>query len=59
MSRFGNVTYDANAQTATIGAGLTWSDVYKALVPQGVNVVGGRQTTVGVSGLTLGGGVFP
>lgn len=44
------VTYDPNAGTATIGAGLIWDDVYQALEPYGVNVLGGRVTGVGVAG---------
>lgn len=56
MSRFSEVTYDASSQTAVIGAGLIWDDVYAALAPHGVNVLGGRVTGVGVAGFTLGGG---
>ncbi|KAH9834776.1 uncharacterized protein C8Q71DRAFT_766331 [Rhodofomes roseus] len=56
MARFNNVTYDASAGTATIGAGLIWDDVYAELEPYNVNVVGGRVTGVGVAGFTLGGG---
>ncbi|KAG5640496.1 hypothetical protein DXG03_008325, partial [Asterophora parasitica] len=56
MSRFSEVTYDAASQTAVIGAGLIWDDVYAALAPHNVNVVGGRVTGVGVAGFTLGGG---
>lgn len=56
MTPFSQVTYDAATQTATIGAGLIWDDVYAALAPYGVNVVGGRVTGVGVAGFTLGGG---
>lgn len=56
MYRFSEVTYDANSSTATIGAGLIWDDVYTALAPFGVTVVGGRVTGVGVAGFTLGGG---
>ncbi|KAH7920768.1 FAD-binding domain-containing protein [Leucogyrophana mollusca] len=56
MYRFSDVDYDAAAQTATIGAGLIWDDVYAALEPYDVNVVGGRVTGVGVAGFTLGGG---
>ena len=58
MSRFSEVSYDPGAQTVRIGAGLIWDDVYAALEPHGVNVVGGRVTGVGVAGLTLGGGMF-
>ena len=56
MYRFSDVKYDAASQTAEIGAGLIWDDVYAALEPHGVNVVGGRVTGVGVAGFTLGGG---
>lgn len=56
MSRFNGVTYNADAQTASIGTGLVWDDVYAALEPYGVSVVGGRVTGVGVAGFTLGGG---
>ncbi|TFY74250.1 hypothetical protein EWM64_g9763 [Hericium alpestre] len=56
MTRFSNVTYDASSQTADIGAGLVWDDVYAALEPHGVNVIGGRVSGVGVAGFTLGGG---
>lgn len=56
MSRFSDVIYDAAAQTATIGAGLLWDDVYAQLEPHNVNVVGGRISGVGVAGFTLGGG---
>ena len=56
MYKFSEVDYDADAGTATIGAGLIWDDVYAALAPFGVNVVGGRVTGIGVAGLTLGGG---
>ncbi|KAG6380802.1 hypothetical protein JVT61DRAFT_5186 [Boletus reticuloceps] len=55
-SRFANVIYDAATQTATIGAGLIWDEVYAALEPYGVNVAGGRVSGIGVAGFTLGGG---
>ncbi|OSX58521.1 hypothetical protein POSPLADRAFT_1152722 [Postia placenta MAD-698-R-SB12] len=56
MSRFRHVDYDPSSQTATIGAGLVWDDVYSALDRYNVNVVGGRNSGVGVAGLALGGG---
>ncbi|KAG7095625.1 hypothetical protein E1B28_006349 [Marasmius oreades] len=56
MSRFSEVTYDAQSQTVVIGTGITWDDVYAALAPHNVNVVGGRVSGVGVAGFTLGGG---
>ncbi|KAI0088401.1 FAD dependent oxidoreductase [Irpex rosettiformis] len=56
LTRLNEVTYHAVNQTATVGAGLVWDDVYEGLEPHGVNVVGGRVTGVGVAGFTLGGG---
>lgn len=56
MARFSEVTYDQASQTAIIGSGLIWDDVYAALEPFNVIVVGGRVTGVGVAGFTLGGG---
>ncbi|KAG6848974.1 hypothetical protein H0H87_003319, partial [Tephrocybe sp. NHM501043] len=55
MVRFSEVSYNASTQTAVAGGGLVWDDVYSALAPFGVNVVGGRKTGVGVAGFTLGG----
>ncbi|KAH9946908.1 FAD dependent oxidoreductase [Amylocystis lapponica] len=56
MSRLSEVNYDADTETADVGAGLVWDDIYSALEPYGVNVVGGRVTGIGVAGFTLGGG---
>ncbi|KAH9035513.1 FAD-binding domain-containing protein [Lactarius pseudohatsudake] len=54
MIRFNNVTLGSG--TVELGPGLTWDQVYAALDPTGVNVIGGRVPGVGVAGLTLGGG---
>ena len=56
MSRFNGVVYNADSNTADVGAGLVWDDVYAALEPYDVNVVGGRVSGVGMAGFTLGGG---
>jgi FAD/FMN-containing dehydrogenase len=56
MSRFNETKVDSTSGTVEIGAGLTWDKVYAALESTGVNVVGGRNPGLGVSGLTLGGG---
>jgi hypothetical protein len=56
MTRFNDIVIREDYQTVEVGAGLTWTDVYKYLVPKGLNVVGGRLNGVGVAGLTLGGG---
>ncbi|KAN0100246.1 hypothetical protein V8E55_000230 [Tylopilus felleus] len=56
MFRFSDLAYDDTTQTARIGAGLIWDEVYAALEPHGVNVAGGRVSGIGVAGFTLGGG---
>jgi hypothetical protein len=48
MYRFSDVVCDPSTMTVEVGAGLVWDDVYSALEPYGVNVVGGRVTGVGV-----------
>ncbi|MER7576408.1 FAD-binding oxidoreductase [Streptomyces sp. NPDC126514] len=45
-----------SAGTAVIGAGAKLIDVYRALAAQGVTLPAGSCPTVGISGLTLGGG---
>jgi FAD/FMN-containing dehydrogenase len=46
-----------NGSTATVGAGTRLIDFYSGLAAQGRTVPGGSCPTVGISGLTLGGGV--
>jgi FAD/FMN-containing dehydrogenase len=56
MTRFRDIKVDNTTATVEVGAGLTWDQVYAALDPYGVNVIGGRVPGIGVAGLTLGGG---
>jgi FAD binding domain/Berberine and berberine like len=51
--RMNDVTIDAVARTARVGAGAVWSEVVKKAAKDGSN------PTVGVSGYTLGGGLSP
>ncbi|KAL8718429.1 MAG: hypothetical protein Q9225_004428 [Loekoesia sp. 1 TL-2023] len=41
----------------SIGTGASWGEVYRTLDPLGLAIPGGRQSQVGVGGLTLGGGL--
>ena len=50
------VDVDPDARTATVGGGATWSNVDQAAQPHGLATTGGRVSTTGVAGLTLGGG---
>ena len=58
LNRFGGVTYDESTGIASIGAGNIWDNVYEALEPYSVNVVGGRVSGVGIAGFILGGGAL-
>jgi FAD/FMN-containing dehydrogenase len=58
MTRFNETKVNSTSGTVEVGAGLTWDQVYDALEPTGVNVVGGRVPGVGVAGVTLGGGEY-
>nr|MBA2677640.1 FAD-dependent oxidoreductase [Ktedonobacteraceae bacterium] len=49
-------TVSVNAGVATVGAGTRLIDVYSSLARQGVILPAGSCSTVGVAGLTLGGG---
>eukprot|EP00197_Chlamydomonas_leiostraca_P003027 CAMPEP_0202867086 /NCGR_PEP_ID=MMETSP1391-20130828/8657_1 /ASSEMBLY_ACC=CAM_ASM_000867 /TAXON_ID=1034604 /ORGANISM="Chlamydomonas leiostraca, Strain SAG 11-49" /LENGTH=588 /DNA_ID=CAMNT_0049547091 /DNA_START=115 /DNA_END=1882 /DNA_ORIENTATION=+ len=55
MVALSSVTYDATAQTVTVGGGATWGQVYGLLKPLGRIAVGPNYRTVCVSGCTLGG----
>jgi FAD/FMN-containing dehydrogenase len=56
MTRFNEIKVNSSCGTVEVGAGLTWDQVYEALEPTGLNVIGGRIPGVGVAGLSLGGG---
>ncbi len=52
---FCEVTLLEDGSSVAIGAGAKWMDVSKVLDEKGLAVVGGRNSAVGVGGLTLGG----
>ncbi|KAM0801147.1 FAD binding domain protein [Usnea florida] len=54
---FRDVTPSEEGSSVEIGAGAKWMDVSKVLDRRGLAVVGGRNSAVGVGGLTLGGGL--
>ncbi|KIX96011.1 uncharacterized protein Z520_08266 [Fonsecaea multimorphosa CBS 102226] len=57
LSRINKVEVAPDRQSVFIGAGAKWGDVYGKLDALGISVPGGRISTVGVGGLTLGGGI--
>jgi FAD/FMN-containing dehydrogenase len=55
LSLFDEVTPAADGSTVTLGTGAKWIDVYRKLDERGIVVMGGRNSPVGVGGLTLQG----
>jgi FAD/FMN-containing dehydrogenase len=49
MSEFSQIEVAADKQSVKIGTGLDWRQVYTALEPHGLVVVGGRTPDVGKS----------
>jgi FAD/FMN-containing dehydrogenase len=50
------VEVDPEARTATVGGGATMSHLDRATEPHGLATTGGRVSTTGIGGFTLGGG---
>ena len=55
LGLFREVTTSEDGSTVAIGAGAKWMNVSRVLDDKGLAVVGGRNSAVGVGGLTLGG----
>ena len=58
LGLFREVTASEDGSTVSIGAGAKWMDVSRILDGKGLAIVGGRNSAVGVGGLTLGGNVL-
>ena len=56
VRRMKAIEVDAAARTARCGAGLTWAELDGATQEHGLATTGGRVSTTGVAGFTLGGG---
>ena len=51
-----SIEIDPARRTARVGAGVNWGELDAAAEKHGLAVTGGRATTTGVAGFTLGGG---
>ncbi|MBS9403515.1 FAD-binding oxidoreductase [Halomonas sp. TRM85114] len=56
LRRMNAVSIDPEARTATVGGGATMSHLDRATQPHDLATTGGRVSTTGVGGYTLGGG---
>lgn len=56
LRRMNGVSISPDARSAVVGGGATWGGFDRAVQPHGVATTGGRVSTTGVGGLTLGGG---
>jgi FAD/FMN-containing dehydrogenase len=56
VSPMKSIEVDPDSQTARAGAGLTWGEFDAATQEHGLAVTGGRFSTTGIAGLTLGSG---
>jgi FAD/FMN-containing dehydrogenase len=56
FERMSKIALSPDKKVASFQPGNTWYDIYTALGKDRVTVLGGRVATVGVGGLTLGGG---
>ncbi len=57
LRRLSGVAYDPGSRTATVGGGARLIDVYDRLGARGVSVPSGSCGTVGIGGITMGGGI--
>lgn len=55
MRAMNSVSLSSDRNIAHVGTGAIWKDVYTALEPENLVVIGGRVSNIGVGGLTLGG----
>jgi FAD/FMN-containing dehydrogenase len=56
LRRMDSAVADPETRTATLGGGATMSGLDRAAQPHGLATTGGRASTTGVGGFTLGGG---
>ncbi|MBU2662537.1 amidohydrolase family protein [Actinoplanes bogorensis] len=59
VRRMDQITIDARARTATVGAGVEMQSLIDAAAKEGLAPIAGSSPNVGVVGFTLGGGLSP
>lgn len=58
LNRCKDISISEDRKTIMVGAGCRWGEVYAELEKVGLSIIGGRISTVGVGGLTLGGSKY-
>ncbi|KAF3169251.1 hypothetical protein EYR41_009075 [Orbilia oligospora] len=57
LGNMNHTSYNTQTGLATVEGGSRWTDVYGALLPYNVTVLGGRNSDLGVGGYLTGGGI--
>ncbi|KAH7406820.1 hypothetical protein DE146DRAFT_405874 [Phaeosphaeria sp. MPI-PUGE-AT-0046c] len=57
FEKLGRIALSSDKKVVSFQPGHTWGDIYSALEKDNVAIIGGRVASVGVGGLTLGGGI--
>ncbi|TGO13552.1 hypothetical protein BTUL_0068g00240 [Botrytis tulipae] len=57
LMRMKDIEISEDEEIVKVRAGCRWGEVYEVVEPRGLMVVGGRDSTVGVGGFLLGGGI--
>jgi FAD/FMN-containing dehydrogenase len=57
LLKLNQISVSPDRTQTSVGPGSTWFDVYSQLEGEGLSVIGGRVSGIGVGGLTLGGGI--
>lgn len=55
LKRLDKIVLSENKRSCKVGPGSIWKSVYSLLNPQGLTVIGGRASTVGVGGFVISG----
>jgi FAD/FMN-containing dehydrogenase len=55
LRRLNHVEVSEDRTSVRIGAGATWKEVFDAIEPMGLLVIGGRMSSIGAGGFLLGG----